>query len=203
MTSTQAPSATGYPETPTVSPCCCCPMTYREFYSFINISDIIGCIIGLIITLILMIFKISVSLLAIIITVVWLVTAIVAICIFKSKKSFRTGVHKFYSILRGIICILDIIFMVLLLAYVTFGRIHDVLRPFRILLIILVILLIIMSIFNVYWSALFFEAVFSSKKGSPTTSELTDGDSQTLENESDLNDKKNSEDINHSVPQVN
>ena len=186
-----------YTKPRTVSPCCCCPFTYREFYSFINVSDIIGCIIGLIITFIFMIFKISVSLLAIILTVVWLITAIIGLCIFKSKKSFRTGVHKFYAILRAVISIVDIIFMILLLAYVSFGKIHDVLRPFRILLIILVLLLIVMSIFNVYWSALFFEVVFSSKKGSPNTSELAE---ETIDEEAS---GVNSQDQTHSAPQVN
>ena len=200
MSSNETSSNLEYVEPRTVSPCCCCPMTYREFYSFINISDIIGCIIGLIITFILMILKISVSLLAIILTVVWLITAIVALCIFKSKKSFRTGLHKFYAILRAVISIVDIIFMILLLAFVSFGRIHDVLRPFRILLIILVILLIVMSIFNVYWSALFFEVIFSSKKGSPTTSELSQKSQQTIDEEAS---GVPSEDQAHSAPQVN
>ena len=160
----------------TVSPCCCCPMTYRQFYSFINISDIIGCIIGLIITAILIILAISVSILGIIITVTWLIVAIVGLCIFKSTKSFREGFHKFYSILRGVICILDIIFMCILLGYVCFGEIHDVLRPFRILLIVLVLLLIVMCIFNLYWSVLFFEVIFSDSKGSPASSEINEDD---------------------------
>ena len=200
MTSNNEPSLEETPNYPTVAPCCCCPMTYREFYSFINISDIIGCIIGLIITFILMILNISVSLLAIFLTVVWLIVAIVAFCIFKSQKKFRLGIHKFYSVLRGVICIIDILFMCVLLGYVCFGDIHDVLRPFRILLIILVLLLLVMCIFNIYWSALFFEITFSDSKYSPNTSQLTSDQEHELEADSDQ-DQSLSENPN-TTPQI-
>ena len=202
MTSSHSASLKEDQNYPTVAPCCCCPMTYREFYSFINISDIIGCIIGLIITLIFIILEISVSLLAIFLTIVWLIVAILALCVYKSSKNFRSGIHKFYSVLRGVICIIDILFMCVLLGYVCFGDIHDVLRPFRLLLIILVLLLLVMCIFNMYWSALFFEITFSDSKYSPNTSQLTTDQEHELEPQSEQ-DRPISENPNASPQIVN
>ena len=172
MTNSEPLSQSNIDSIPTVSPCCCCPMTYREFYSFINISDIIGCIIGLIIAFVLALLNFSVSLVAIILTVVWLITSIVALCMFKSKKDYRTGFHKFYSVLRGLIAFLDILFMILLLSHVINGDLHEKIEDLRVLLIIIVIILLVLSCFNMYWSVLFLEIVFSSKKGSPNVSEL-------------------------------
>ena len=187
----------------TVSPCFCCPMTYKEFYSFINISDIIGCIIGLIIALIMIILDFSISILAICLTIIWLITAIIAFCTYKPKYDFRKPIHKFYAILRGLICILDIVFMTFLLKVVIFDELHKYLRPIRVLLIILVIILLLISVLNFYWSVLFIEVVFSSAdpankvidQSEDLSNELADSQNNThvsQESQDEENQKKES-----------
>ena len=145
----------------TVNPCCCCPMSYKEFYEFINISDIVGCIIGLIIAFILFLFDFSVSLILTCLTVIWLIISIIAFCIYRPRKNYRKGFHKFYVIFRMVMSALDIVLTVSLLQFVLYGDLHELIEPFRVLLVVLVFLFLIMSIFNLYWSYLFFVVVFS------------------------------------------
>ena len=175
------------PKSPTVNPCFCCPMPFREFFEFINVSDIFGAILGLLIMLVFFIIGFGVSVLMFVLTIIFLIVAIVAFCLYGATKSYRTAFHKFYSVLRLFLSVLDLVFMCITLHMVLFRELPEWADDLRPLLIVLVLLLLILTVFNLYWSYLFGVVVFSNKADSPSQS-LVDSVQQSV---SDISKRRN------------
>ena len=162
---------------PNVNPCFCCEMPYREFFEFINVSDIFGSILGLLIMLIFFIVGFGISILMLVLTVCFLIVAIAAFCLYGSCKSYRTAFHKCYAVLRCFLSVLDLIFMIIILDLVLFKELPEWADDLRPLLIVLVVLLLFLTVLNLYWSYLLGIVVFSNQADSPTQS-LVDEDGE-------------------------
>ena len=104
-----------------VSPMCCCyyNFTERGFYKFINIWDLVFCILTLL----------NFNLIKLILNVLFLIIVIIALVSFCNTNQYNTGIHKTYAIIRLIFVFLQLIYLiafsVLFILAFTSGQLND------------------------------------------------------------------------------
>ena len=102
----------------TVTPCFCCSTSYKSFYRFINILDLVLLTLAIIGSLSTMAVDSS-SLSGSLLNVVWLVVAAIAYAQFNKNGDYGSGIHVCYGITRLVYSIIllvtfAIVFLVLI-----------------------------------------------------------------------------------------